>query len=308
MTFGIQKSCTQAEFQEELEDLYSACHLKDVGTYYFTFGEQSSDDKKLFSVYLKFYDKDQQTLHTSSCKAFHFAKKPEASIAIDRNTFIVGTGGDAWDIVTFNNEWSKSTFKKLRIGRSELAKYLSSTPKLPSLLSKLRNGSPGDFHLKSTQGDMIEVHTTVLVPLWSFFAAAINSEMKEAVEKVLQIQCPTSTLEIIVRHIYDQDLELQFEDAANLVVVAQMYNLSELLEIAVTTIKNRENTFDELLTAWEKSQQAQNEELKRFCAKGMLAELVESEEKVEKLKKEDLLALFMDVARLSKGEKEEGKK
>lgn len=306
LPLAVQKKCTQAEFQNEIKDLYSKCVLEDVGTFYFTYGELVKAQQ--YKVDLKFYDSGKQTMHTFFW-AFSHSKRPHTTIAIDRDTFIFGEE-QSWFILRLFDDGKKTThLKKINIGRSEVVKFLSPQPPKPeSLLSKVRNGSPGDFELKSNEGDLIEVHKAVLIPLWPFFAAAISSEMKEAQEKVLEVQCPTSTLEVLVRHVYDQELDLKLEDAANLIVVAQMYNLPELLKVAVQTIKSRDNTFDELLTVWGKSQEAKNDELKSFCARNMTAELVQSEEKVAELSKEDLLALFMDVAKLNIGKEEEGKR
>lgn len=125
--------------------------------------------------------------------------------------------------------------------------------------------------------------------------------MKEANDKSLNLQCSTSTLEVIVRFFYEQDLKLAFVQAADLIVVAQMYGLSELLEIAITKIKAQKMDVQECLTAWERCQEAKNEELRKYCAskmKPMMSGLVGSGERLDKMAKEDLLVLFMDVSTL----------
>lgn len=293
MKLGVQKPCSEAEFQQETEDLLSKCVLKDVGTFYFTFGGLSKGHTNMYDVFLKFYDSEEKVMHTSSSKAFSAMRREFTTVAINTCTFLLGEKL-TWKFVMLNKDWTSSKLILATLGNSELANLL-----YPSKLRKVRHGTPGDFDLKSNQGDLIEVHKAVVAPLWPFFEAALNSEMKESQEDVLELQCPTSTLETIVRHLYDEDLELQFEDAANLVVVAQMYDLPELLITAISFIKSRKNTFDELLTAWEKGQEAKNEAVKSFCAKNMIDELVASKDKLAKLPKDHLLDLLMDVAKLS---------
>lgn len=301
MDFGHVEKCTTAELLKEIKNLYSKCYLDYEGMFYFVIEEPSSHVPSFVNVYLKFFDRDRQKLHTSHVPVFVCPKETtKPSFAIDKNTFIL-EDSDTWTILSLNKDWSARKSKYWRTRKSDLVNYFSIHLRgTGSALGKIRNGTPGDFHLKSSQGDLIEVHTTVLVPLWPFFAAAINSEMKEAAERVLQIQCPTSTLEVIVRHVYDQELDLQFDDALNLVETAQMYELPELLRIAIQSIKSRENTVEDLMTIWERSRTAENENLKRYCAQLMVLKPDELEDKVAKLKNEDLFALFMDVARLGK--------
>ncbi|KAG5358529.1 hypothetical protein CJU89_5127 [Yarrowia sp. B02] len=116
---------------------------------------------------------------------------------------------------------------------------------LSRVSQKIRTGTKGDFRLVSSEGESIEVHTAVLVPLWPFFEAAAAANMKETADKALEIQCPTSTLEVIVRFFYEQDLEMGFEEAENLIVVAQMYGVSELYDLAVSTVKNHDMSVGE---------------------------------------------------------------
>lgn len=266
--------------------------MKDVGPFYFVFGEPHGTDKGRYKVYLKFYASERQVMHTSSCSVFNYSKHPLSIFAIDSHTFFMGTS----QFLMLDEHWSSVVLSDAHIGREKLGRLLSSQPE--SQLGKLRTGSPGDFQLKSSDGDLIDVHRNVLVSLWPFFAAAVNADMKEADEKVLELQCPTSTLEVIVRCVYEQDLELEFTDAANLVVVAQMYGLPDLLEIATDTIESPKNSFDELLTVREKSQEAQNKGLKSFCAKHMKSAMVEQKEKIAELPKDDLLDLLMDIVKL----------
>lgn len=92
---------------------------------------------------------------------------------------------------------------------------------------------------------------------------------------------------------------MSFQNAADLVVVAQMYDLPDLLNLAVEEIRLRDMTVDEGLTAWVKSKEAGNEDLREYCAsklKDKMSELVECKGRIEKLTKSDMLLLFMDIS------------
>lgn len=167
------------------------------------------------------------------------------------------------------------------------------------ILSKIRTATPGDFNLESQEGSLIPVHTAVLKPLWSFFSAALDCNMREAEEKTMKLSCSTSTLEVIVRHLYQQSLNMSFQNAADLVVVVQMYDLPKLLSLAVERIRRRDRTVGECLTVWVKSKEAGNDDLREYCArklKDKMSELVECQGRIEKLTKSDMLLLFMDIS------------
>lgn len=105
-----------------------------------------------------------------------------------------------------------------------------------SSFPKIRPGTPGDFNIKSEEGDLVSVHTTVLKPLWSFFSSALQA-----------------TFEVIVRFFYDQDLNMNYSDAANFVVVAPMYDIPDpLLQQAIRFIEDRDMTVKEKLTVWKR--------------------------------------------------------
>lgn len=223
------------------------------------------------------------------------------SFAIDTYTFVFGTA--LWSqLCTLNEDWSIVSLTDLNLGRRVLGhELLKKLAKKQSNLPRIRTGTPGDFKLVSNEGESVEVHTVVLAPLWPFFEAAATSDMKEANDKSLKLQCSTPTLEVIVRFFYEQDLELKFAQAADLIVVAQMYDLSDLLDIAVSKIKSQTMTAEECLIAWEKCQEAKNEDLRKDCAskmKLMMSGIVGSSERIDKMAKEDLLVLFMDVSNL----------
>lgn len=293
-TFGIQKPCTPEQLKEETKELYSKCFLKDVGTFYFTYGGPNQGKKGWFLVFLHFYDEERQVLHTSSQNCMIATRELRPSFSVDICTFLVGYPENP-AILVMARDWKTSKFKRVREGRRVLVEALVGE----SSLSKIREGTSGDFQLKSIDGSCIKVHTTVVAPLWSFFATALESNMKEAVNKTMKIQTTASTLEVIVRYFYEQDLKMTLQDAANLIVAAKMYILPELLEIATDFIQKQDLSAQEALTVWEKCKEANNDDLRHYCASKMKTKMpgvTQSRERIAKMTKPDILKLFMDIS------------
>lgn len=296
-TFGVQKPCTPQQLSLETKELYAKCVLSDMGTFYFVYSKEEPKNGR-YQVMLKFYDNNNQVLHTSSTGVLSSGKTSQltSSCAFDHCTFLIGPFSSGFHVVVLNEDWSSSKMMIPKDGRRDLAMALLGD----SSLSKIRTGTPGDFELKSEEGESVSVHTTVLSPLWPFFSAALKADMSEAADKTMQLQCPTSTVEVIVRFFYDQDLGMSFDDAANLVVVAPMYDIpDQLLKQAVNFIKDRDMTVEENLTVWEKSVEAKNESLRKYCAsklKEKMPDVVKSQERIGDWSKEDILTLLMDIS------------
>lgn len=304
--FGIKTPCTKEELKETTKDLFAVCSLAGVGNFYLTYGGPQEDQEDRLRFYLHFYDLRNLTLHTSHVSVFNYVRVPHTDtkvVAIDPCTFMFYTN-NKWNLLCLNDKWTGSKLTKLDGGRETLYRGLSQEfPKKESRLSKIRTGTPGDFRLKSSDGDLIDVHASVLIPHWEFFAAAVKSDMKESTEKVVEIQAPSSTVEVMVRHFYEQDLEMSFQDAANLIVIAKMYDLPELVTLATEKIKSCEKGVDENLTAWQKSLEAENEGLRSYSASKLqeqMPDIVKSKERIDEMSKEDLATLLMDMSLAAK--------
>lgn len=305
-TFGLVKPCTPEELEKEIALLCAKCTLAEMGTFYFCFeipAGQPFIENTVLPVVLKYYDSSKGVLHTSRVSCFKGTRVHRSVVAVDRSTFVITTPSSNYFIM-LSNSWDSCKVVFFDEGRERLLEAAlqqshEMKTKTETRLSKIRTGTPGDFQLKSTDGELIAVHTSVLVPQWQFFAAAVQSDMKEKEEKVLEIQAPKSTLEVIVRHFYEQDLQLQFADAANLIVVAQMYDLPELLGIATDKIKSHKKNVAQNLTAWQKSLEAKNEDLRKYAAGEMqrqMKDVVKNKERIDDMSKEDVVMMLMDMS------------
>lgn len=164
-------------------------------------------------------------------------------------------------------------------------------------LARIRTETPGDFWLKGDDGESTEVHSIVLKPLWPFFAAAIDSRMIEAEENSIDLPFPTPTIDVAARYLYRQSLEMDFDEAAHLLVMAQMYDLPELLSLAVERAKKEPLDAQKAILLWQKVFEARNEDMRGYSLveiKQMKLEISDSK-LLEGLSREELLSLFVEV-------------
>lgn len=308
--FGQLSVCTEEQLTVETQYLFSSCALENVGNFYFVHS-LNRNGRPSKEVYLKFFDKELGLLHCSepSCFSTEYSKDSPATIqtrAINPHVFLLTATSwkgvcilDApWKFVAFQVLGNAEIANMASFFKSRTVKVLPITDIHRTGLARIRNGSPGDFWLKSDDGESIEVHKTVLKPLWPFFAAALDSNMKEASENSIDLPFPKSAIEVAVRYLYGQPLKMEFDQAANLLVMAQMYDLPELLRLA--TARTKSGTLDarQAILLWKKSFEASNEKMRSYAivkVKQFMPEISDSK-LLEGLDREELVSLLMDIS------------
>ncbi|KAG5355085.1 hypothetical protein CJU89_6910 [Yarrowia sp. B02] len=166
-------------------------------------------------------------------------------------------------------------------------------------LARIRETSEPDFALESAEGDKVQVHRSVMEGQWPFFRGMVNSNMQEASDKVVKLDMPKSTLDALVRYLYGERLALAFQDAANLIVSAQLYDLPELVDLATRRIFNESMNITQAVYLWHKSYEADNDELRGFAARVIseqMADMDDINDEVEHLKKNELVTLMHDIS------------
>lgn len=133
--------------------------------------------------------------------------------------------------------------------------------------------------------------------LLPFFAAAIDSRMIEAEENSIDLPFPKPTIEVAARYLYGQSLEMDFDEAAHLLVMAQMYDLPELLSLAVERAKKEPLDAQKAILLWQKAFEARNEDMRGYSMVEITQMKLEiSDSKLlEGLSREELLSLFVEV-------------
>lgn len=304
---GVVTPMSREDFDAEIKDnIFSSCDLKDVGTFYFVMGDKGELDDSTpeeREVSVNYYNETKQQKHSSSTSVFVTDGVGAKSVALSKNAFLFveETGGF---VVILRKNWASVTFDKFDSDQRTKAVELFSESIVPQTsvqktgLSKIRSATEGDFILNCDDGESIKVHKSVMVAVWPFFKGMVNSEMKEAAENCVELPMPQSTLEVIVRHLYGQELGLQFDDAARLVVFADMYDLPELLEIAVSLIKKEKLVINQAVYLWQQCFEAKNEDLRRYAAQklhGLMPNLATFQDDIEGLEKVELVCLLQDL-------------
>ncbi|KAG5365785.1 hypothetical protein CJU89_0175 [Yarrowia sp. B02] len=114
----------------------------------------------------------------------------------------------------------------------------------------------------------------------------------------VQLQASYVIVELIVRYFYGQPLEMTFEDATHLILVAQMYGLPELQKQATIKIRGEKMTGEQCVMAWKKCVEANNDGLRQYCAcemRKVMTDVLESPALYESLSKDELSLILADL-------------
>lgn len=273
-----------------------------MGTFYFVFGNEDEDDEEdpeQSQVFLKFYNSENQELYNSHVTVFCRKRgSQDTCVTISHNTFLFDSC-----FVTMNDDWSSVNCTQLPTNgtmKNAMIDILSGPTSIQKTgLSLIRSSADTDFSLESDDGEKVPVHKSVMEGLWPFFRGTVDSIMEEATHRNVKLSMPKSTLEQVVRYLYGEELQLQIEDAANLIVSAQMYDWPELLELAAKKIKEVTMNREQAVYLWRKSFEAHNQGTRNHASRRTSKLLTETDDfntKIEHLEKNELLSLFQDVS------------
>lgn len=296
---GTKTKCTREGFDAELamNNVCSQCTLQDVGTFYFpVFPPSSKDTDKKYTAHVLFYNQDEGMAHVSTGMPFSSPRELKQSChAIDQNTFVF----DSF-MITLNEEWT--VYNVIRLShqfKNVLAGVLfKQTDVQRTGLSRIKKTAATDFTLVSDDGKAVFVHKSVLEGLWPFFKVMVDSNMEERYSKRVTLSMPKSTLDVLVQYLYGEELDLHFEDAANLIVCAQMYDLPELLDIASEKVKQETLTIQQAIHLWHKAFEANNDDIREYAAgkiEGLNPKTADLDAQIEEFDKNELVSLFCDV-------------
>lgn len=278
--------------------------LRGEGTFYVKFSHKDGDIRK---YKISFHNKDDEL--TTSTGTIGVYSPIMSVVALDVSTLLVTTTGDNCFIFTTTDKWDSAALKVFK-SKSEsrgvllyLADKLSYAREQTVLegkgLTLLRSDTDTDFTIVCKYDEKIAVHSLVLKRHWPFFAAMMDSHMAESAEKTMSIPYPKSWVEAMVSYFYAESRELSFEDSTGLLIIAQMYDVPELLAQAMRRITYEEMNIGQGLAAWRSAFEAKNEDVQMYCAEVIhegLENLPHSRELLTELAQEELVQLFMDIA------------
>ncbi|KAG5356736.1 hypothetical protein CJU90_2081 [Yarrowia sp. C11] len=311
---GTQTRCSKADFETFIQGKrIASATLDNVGTFHFIFGHEAGDGYgKPFLVY---YNEKEGVKHVSCPLAYkqRYISYP-ACVALDANTFLFRSDTTAqgfeqgyYYMVTLSSCWGSSTYHRFSVGsKDKMLRLLrvyeghATTEVHRNGLARIRKASEGDLTLISNQNDRIKVHSSVLIGISAYFEALLKWNKNEEQPKELTIDIPTSTLEVVVRYFYGEKLDMEFVDACELIVYAQMSCLPELVHMACQWFKSRIlGSMDEGVQLWKKSFEAQNSAMRAFSAGRLIEFLPPDTDGLEDdwdMTAEELYQLWKDVA------------
>lgn len=196
---------------------------------------------------------------------------PQGLFAINETTLLVlASNNEKTCFLKSRDDWkgfdifspSKSSFNTL------LNSIVPNLHKLnhSSNLSKFRHGGGHDFTLVCAGEDEIPVHSVYLSCQWPFFKNTLESNMTETRSRTLLLNHPVSWIEAMVSHFYDERKQLDFDTAVGVLVVAQIYQVPDLLTQAITRIKEEDMDIHQALQVWKQVGQVDNSAVKEYCA------------------------------------------
>lgn len=158
-----------------------------------------------------------------------------------------------------------------------------------------------DFKINCNDGNSVPVHSLIMKTYWPFFRAMMEADSVEKKDMQLNLEFPSTWVEVLVSYLYGQPVEMDFEQATGVCVLGDMYQLPELAEMAtevVTTTPSGKLTLEEAISGWQNGHAARNEKVKTFLAKE-IAQKKKDEAGFENLTTEEMKQLYFDTLKVS---------
>lgn len=171
---------------------------------------------------------------------------------------------------------------------------------LPTGLSRIRSNGNFDFAIVSKDEKTYEVHSLILAGVWPFFKTMLDSNMKESSEKKMEIPYPHSWIEVMLSYFYEEDLKMEFEQATGVIVLAKVYDIPTLCDLAIAKIKKETLDTTKCLEGWRNVYEARCDSMQLYLAKYLgehLQELQKSSDMVAQFSQEEAVQLMMDISR-----------
>lgn len=298
--------CCNDSIKEQVMNAISVCRIPDIGT--FAFIKESETAQSVNYVLKVFRTNGTESSHPLSReKRFEFGKMV---VLDDCNIKIQCSSKEAPNDFGFFNttgKWGKNavSFKRAVESRITVISNFQETQQ-KSRLAKVRQYGHFDFTIVCRDKKEIPVHSIILASQWSFFRDMLDSNMAESSSKTLELDCPVEWIEAIVSHFYEERKKLDFDTAVGVIIVAQMYNVPDLLVDAMRRIKDEKMTHQQAIETWQKVKM-HNKAVGDYCAKQMkenMGELHSDESaqgKLQELTQLELVELLNNLSLSAKG-------
>ncbi|KAG5360711.1 hypothetical protein CJU89_3797 [Yarrowia sp. B02] len=300
----FSRSChSEEEFDTYLaeQELCSQCEVDGLGTVYFVFRDASKEHPGERNVHALFFDQDIEAIMESECFLLS-TNGPLSSFAISAYCYLFCDGKNTL-LCQLDSGWSLSYTVMIPSDKmNEVANFLSGQTSVNrDGLRKLRYEYPSDFTIKCAGGEEIAVHKAVLSSVWPFCKSMLESDMKEVSENTLELDYPKATVEGMVKYLYGEKLDMSGENAIELFVLGQMYELPELMKLSKQHLNQQQPgmKLQEALWTWRKCYEAKNETLRALVAEDvhkLLAGVEDFANEVRGMSKEEMMFLMQDLS------------
>lgn len=182
------------------------------------------------------------------------------------------------------------------------------TPLVPNTrgLSLVRKQTDSmDFTINCDDGESIKVHSLVLRSVWPYFDNLMNSGMTEASKMSLALPHSSKSVMLLVDYCYG-DLEvLEFDEAAEVLFLGNMYGLPDLEKCAEIRILRTPLDVGTCLLGWRRGYDTNNAAIREYCAKYYLSKLATFSQSTgfNEMAKDELAQLVLDASLQSSKEK-----
>ncbi|SEI37020.1 YALIA101S17e00540g1_1 [Yarrowia lipolytica] len=270
---GIKSPASLADFHQHLDiNLSDSCTITGVGTFHLVFEYMSCIcDSHYHRVRVLYYDEMTQSQYSSAGSDMIWQKKKSTKPKCEAFTphlFVCETDNFTRFLIYLTYDWNQMGVTQIDSFKMnyELFEQVDSEPVAP--LAKIRTKSTADFTLISREYGMIDVHQVVLEGLWPYFKRLKDQRRDQQEGFVdMKLPLPETTVEMVTRYFYQQPLNMDTYNAAELLSFSQIYSLPDLLTIAVDTIRGAKYmTIKEAVYLWQKSTEVRVDEVADYVA------------------------------------------
>lgn len=296
--------CTDDEVKELVMNATVTGYLEGTGTFILTHtGKESEGTRETFKITLL---RDSGELLTC-VNALLSSDFPVRLFVVASDTLVVLYGHlnpcilkttSAWTNMDVLSSVHNNFFPTIN------STFTSSLPRLnhTSNLAKVRQKGNYDFTIICDDNKEIKVHSLILSAQWNFFETMLESKMSEAATSTLRLRYPVEWIEAVVSHFYDERKPMDFKTATGVVIVAQIYDIPELLTKAIRRIKEEDMNIHQALLGWKRAHSVENKAVRDFCASSVSKEMTKlsgskaSQDILGDLTQVEFVQLFNDLS------------
>lgn len=143
--------------------------------------------------------------------------------------------------------------------------------------------------------------------MWPYFSGMMASGMSESKEMKLSLPHSSPSIGLLVDYFYGELDFLGYEEAVELLLLANVYSLPNLLERAKYRVLNTPLDVETCLMGWRKGYELDDEEVRMYCAQYYVSNIATfgQSPSFKSMSQDELAQLVQDAAIMSEPKVEE---